>query len=130
MTRLDPLADALSLIQSKEFVGSNEAIIAPASKQIASTLRVMQQEGYIGEFEFIDDGGPGKFKVQLLGRINKCKVIKPRYSVGFKDLEEWEKRYLPAKEFGILVMTTNLGFITHKEAAQQKIGGKLVAVIY
>ncbi|MHA2407335.1 MAG: 30S ribosomal protein S8 [Candidatus Ranarchaeia archaeon] len=130
MTRLDPLADALSKIQATENVGKNETIVAPASKQIAATLRVMQREGYIGEFEFIDDGGPGKFRIQLLGRINKCKVIKPRYAVGIQDLERWEKRFLPAKDFGILVLTTNKGFISHKDAAKERIGGKLVAVIY
>ncbi len=130
MTRLDPLADALSRIQATENVGRNETTIAPASKQIAATLRVMQREGYIGEFEFIDDGGPGKFRVQLLGRINTCKVIKPRYAVGFRDLEMWEKRFLPAKDFGILVLTTNKGYISHKDAVKERIGGKLVAVIY
>jgi len=130
MTRLDPLADALSKIQATEKVGKNEVIITPASKQIAATLRVMQREGYLGEFEFIDDGGPGKFRVQLLGRINTCKVIKPRYSVSFQDLEKWEKRFLPAKEFGLLVLTTNRGFISHKDAVKDRVGGKLVAVIY
>ena len=57
-----------------------ECLISPASKLIGSVLRVLQIDGYIGKFEFIDDGRFGKFDVQLLGRINKCGIIKPRSS--------------------------------------------------
>ncbi|MHA1713717.1 MAG: 30S ribosomal protein S8, partial [Candidatus Ranarchaeia archaeon] len=106
MTLLDPLADSLSKIEANESAGKRQVIVQPASKQIAATLRVMQKTGYIGEFEFIDDGGAGKFNVQLLGRINKCRVIKPRFNVGYQDFERWEKQFLPAKGFGILVITT------------------------
>lgn len=130
MTLLDPLADSLSKIEANEVVGNRQVIVQPASKQIAATLRVMQKAGYIGEFEFIDDGGAGKFNVQLLGRINKCRVIKPRFNVGIKNFERWEKQFLPAKGFGIIVLTTTQGFMSHEEAKKNKIGGRLVAYVY
>ncbi|MHA1840266.1 MAG: 30S ribosomal protein S8 [Candidatus Ranarchaeia archaeon] len=130
MTLLDPLADSLSKIEANESAGKRQVIVQPASKQIAATLRVMQKTGYIGEFEFIDDGGAGKFNVQLLGRINKCRVIKPRFNVGYQDFERWEKQFLPAKGFGILVITTSRGFMAHEEAKQARIGGRLVAYVY
>ena len=81
MTLNDPLADALSTIQNNEERRKHECIIQPASKLIGQVLRILQQKGYVGSFEYIDDGRAGKFNVQLLGRINKCGVIKPRYSV-------------------------------------------------
>ncbi|MCK5342230.1 MAG: 30S ribosomal protein S8 [Candidatus Heimdallarchaeota archaeon] len=130
MTLLDPLADSLSKIEANEVVGKREVTVNPASKQIAATLRVMQKAGYVGEFEFIDDGGAGKFNVQLLGRSNKCRVVKPRFSVGTKDFERWEKQFLPAKGFGIIIITTTQGFMSHEEAKQNHIGGKLVAYVY
>ena len=130
MTRLDPLADALSKIQATENVGKNETIVAPASKQIAATLRVMQREGYIGEFEFIDDGRAGKFRVQLLGRVNKCGAIKPRIPVNSKEIENWEKQFLPSRDIGVLVFSTSQGVLSHKEVREKKIGGRLLAFVY
>ncbi|MCD6369593.1 MAG: 30S ribosomal protein S8 [Thermoproteales archaeon] len=130
MVLMDTLANALATIMNNEMRGHKECIIYPASKLIASVLRVMQKEGYIGEFEYIDDGRGGKLRVQLLGRINKCGVIKPRYSVKKDGFDEWERRYLPSREIGILVVSTPEGVLSHKEAKAKGIGGVLLAYIY
>ncbi len=90
----------------------------------------MQSKGYIGEIEFIDDGRTGKFRVQLFGRINDCRAIKPRHAVKVKEMEKWEKRYLPAKDVGILILTTPQGIMTHEEAKKRHIGGRLLAYVY
>ncbi len=127
---IDPLADALSNIKNNERAGNLECIIKPASKLIGRVLKVMQEEGYIGEFEFIDDGKSGKFRVKLLGRINDCGVIRPRFAVKKEEFEKFEKRFLPAQDFGILILTTNQGVMTHKDAKERKIGGRLLAYVY
>jgi len=90
----------------------------------------MQKNGYIGEFEFIDDGRSGKFRVQLLGRINSCAVIKPRYSVKSGRIEEWEKRYLPSREIGLLIMSSPLEVLSQRDAKERKVGGRLLAYVY
>ncbi|RLF91611.1 30S ribosomal protein S8 [Thermococci archaeon] len=130
MSLVDPLADALSNILNHERVGHGECVIKPASKLIGNVLRVLQEEGYIGEFELIDDGKAGIFRVKLLGRINKCGVIRPRYSVKVEEMEKWEKRFLPARNIGVLVLTTSHGVISHKKAKEMGIGGKLLAYAY
>ncbi|RLF16816.1 MAG: 30S ribosomal protein S8 [Thermoprotei archaeon] len=133
MVVIDPLANALSTIMNNEMRGHKEAIITPASKLIAMVLRVMQRYGYIGEFEHIDDGRWGKIKVQLLGRINRCGVIKPRFSVKYKELREmphWLRKYLPSRDIGILILTTSQGVMSHREALERKIGGVLLAYVY
>ena len=130
MTLTDPLADALSTIQNNEERRKRECIIKPASKLIGHVLRVMQEKGYVGTFEFIDDGRAGKLIVQLLGRINKCGVIKPRFSVKASKLEDWEKRFLPGKDFGMLVLTTPKCNLSQNEAKKLNTGGKLLAYIY
>ena len=79
----DPLADALSLIKNAEKAGKMECTIKPASKLIGRVLKVMQDSLYIGKFEFLEDGKAGLFKVELIGNINNCGVIKPRYSVKY-----------------------------------------------
>lgn len=130
MPLLDPLADALSNIMNHELAGKKTVIIKPASKLIGEVLKIMLQEGYIGEFEYIDDGRAGKFRVQLLGRINKCGVIKPRSPVKKKDFEKWEKKYLPAHDIGILIVSTPQGVMTHREAIRRGVGGRLLAYVY
>ncbi|WP_455276114.1 30S ribosomal protein S8 [[Eubacterium] cellulosolvens] len=130
MTLTDPLANALSNIYNNEERRKNECIISPASKLIGQVLRVMQKNGYIGEFEFIDDGKSGKFRVQLLGRINKCGAIKPRFPVKMDTIEVWERKFLPAREVGVIVMTTPKGVISHKEAINLKTGGRFLAYMF
>jgi len=130
LTLTDPLANALSNIYNNEERRKNECIISPASKLIGQVLRVMQKNGYIGEFEFIDDGKSGKFRVQLLGRINKCGAIKPRFPVKMDSIEAWERKFLPAREVGVIVMTTPKGVISHKEAINLKTGGRFLAFMF
>ncbi len=130
MTLLDPLADAMSSIYNSEIVGKPEVIVAPASSLIEKVLRVMQTQGYIGEFEHIDDGRAGRFRIQLMGRTNKCGVIKPRYPVKRDGFERFEKRFLPAYNFGVLIVTTPKGVMTHQDAKKLGIGGRLLAFVY
>ena len=127
---MDTLSSGLTTIMNTEMRNKRDCVISPASKLLGRVLRVLQLNGYIGEFEFIEDGRAGKFKVQLLGRVNKCGAIKPRYSVGADGFENWEKTYLPAREMGLLVVSTPFGVISHKEARQKNVGGRLLAFVY
>ncbi|MCR6623523.1 MAG: 30S ribosomal protein S8 [Candidatus Verstraetearchaeota archaeon] len=130
MTMVDPLSDALSNIWNNEIRNKNECIITPSSKLTINVLKVMQKKGYLGEIELIDDGRFGKIKVQLLGRINKCGAIRPRYSVGYRELPQWEKQFLPSRDVGILIVSTSKGVMTSKEAMENKVGGVLIAYVY
>ncbi|MBA5942233.1 MAG: 30S ribosomal protein S8 [Methanophagales archaeon] len=130
MSLNDPLADALSHIKNTERVGKMECTIKPASKLIGNVLSVMKESGYIDEFEFADDGKAGLFKVRLCGKINDCNAIKPRFHVRVKEYEKWEKRLLPARDFGSLIVTTSNGVISHKKAIEDGIGGQLLAFVY
>ena len=127
---MDTLANGLTTVVNNEMRNKHECIISPASRLLGRVLRIMQLNGYIGEFEFIDDGCSGKFKVQLLGRINKCGAIRPRFSVKTAKFEEWERRFLPSREVGLLVVSTPKGVLSHKDATEKHIGGKLLAFIY
>jgi small subunit ribosomal protein S8 len=127
---MDPLANALTNMRNNELQGNNRCTIRPASKMIGHVLRTMQKEGYIGEFEYVDDGKAGQFMVELEGNINKCGVIKPRHAVKKDEFEKFEKRYLPSKNFGIMIMTTSQGIMTHNEAKENGIGGRLLVYVY
>lgn len=130
MSTTDPLSNALSTIVNNELRNKRECIITPASKQIGQVLRTLQKNGYVGEFEFVDDGRFGKFKVQLLGRVNKCGSVRPRFHTKVNELEKFEKRYLPSKDFGIMIISTPRGVLSHKEAKEKSLGGQLLAYVY
>ena len=126
----DPLANALSLMKNAETKGKGMCTIQPSSKLIGGVLELLKQKGYIGEFKQIDDGKAGQYEVKLIGNINNCGVIKPRYPIKRDELEKWESRYLPAQNFGLLILTTTQGALSQNEAKKEGIGGKLLAYVY
>ena len=126
----DPLANALSKIVNAERLGKNSCLIKPVSKVVKEVFRIMQENKFIGEFKEIDDGKGGLIKIELLGKINKCGVIKPHYSAKKDEYEKFENRYLPAKGFGILIVTTPAGIMIQDDAAKKNTGGRLLAYCY
>jgi small subunit ribosomal protein S8 len=126
----DLINDAVANIKNHSRIGKEEVTVAPTSKLLIDVLKIFQKGGYIGEFEVLEDKKGGQVKVKLVKRINDCGIIKPRFPVGFDEYAKWEKRYLPARDFGILVVTTPKGVMSHKEAKEQKTGGRLIAYVY
>ncbi len=126
----DTLANVMSLILNNESIGRSECLIKPVSKIIRQALGVMKEKGYVGSFEETEDSRGNYIKLRLKGSINKCGVIKPKYSVKNNEFEKFEKRYLPAKDVGILLVSTPSGIMTHYDAKSKKTGGRLLAYCY
>lgn len=127
---MDTLAIALNALKTCEERGDAKARIKPASKQIKQVLLILQKEKYVGDFEFEDDGKSGAFSVSLLGKINDLGVIKPRFSVKTGEWEKFEERYLPARDVGFIVASTSSGIMTHEQAKQKGLGGRLLCYVY
>ena len=130
MSLNDPLSNVLSQINNCEKIGRNECVVKPISKTILNILKIMKDEKYIGDYKAEDDKKGGSIKINLLGKINKCNVIKPRLAFKKEDMDKFEKRFLPAKDFGIIIVSTNKGLLTHYKAKEIKTGGRLIAYIY
>ena len=128
--QFDPINDALVKIFNAEQGGRYQVEVQPASKLLGSILEIMQKSGYIGKFDINENGRGGSYSVELRGTINRCGVVKPRYSVKRQDFEMWESRFLPAQDFGLLILTTNQGVMNHYEAKDSRIGGRLLAYVY
>ena len=129
MTLNDPLADSLSKINNA-VKALNKVVVLKKSKILLSVLEVLKTNGYVGSYEVEEDGKQGLIKVNLLGTINKCSVVKPRYSVKIDEIEVFEKKYLPAKGFGIIILSTNKGLMTQNTAKENNVGGTILGYCY
>ncbi len=130
MAMNDTLAAALSNILNAEKVGKATCVVKPVSKITKAVFEIMKEKHYIGEYTIIEDGKGGYIDVTLNGGVNKCGAIKPRFAATVKEYDKFEKRFLPSKNFGFIVVSTSKGIMTQDQAKEQNLGGRLLAFVY
>jgi len=126
----NPLANVLSAINNNERVSHKEVVLRNNSKVIRRVLDILKEQGYVRSYEVVEDGRGGTLKVLLAGTINKVGVIAPNFPISKDDFQKYEQRYLPARDFGIIVISTSKGMMTHMQAKELGIGGRLIAYCY
>lgn len=129
MSLNNPLANVLAHVMNCEKIGRRECLVSPVSKVIMKVLQIMNQKGYLGEAVIVEKARGGSIKIPLLGNINKCGVT-PKFNIQIEEYTKFEKRYLPARDFGVLIVSTDKGIMTHNEAKEKHLGGRLVAYCY
>ena len=121
----DLIADALNEIMNTKRARRDFVIVDRHSKLLIKILELAQREGYIENFEVKEK------KVEIkIGKLNECRAIKPRFNVTTDKIEKYMKRYLPARDMGVILISTNKGLMTHIEAYEKNIGGSLIAYFY
>ena len=128
--RHDLLSDALSTVTNAINSGKNECVVKPTSKLIIQVFDLFKREGFVQDYILEQNKKGGQLIVKLNGTINRCSVIKPRFSTKKNEVEKFEKRYLPSKDFGFLIIATPQGLLTHIEVKEKEMGGKLIAYVY
>lgn len=126
--RHDLLPDVFTIIRNAESAGRSECTV-PASELVKNVLKTMKSCGYIKSFNIME-GTERKFKIQLKGKINGCKALRPRFPSKVSEFEKFEKRFLPSKDIGIIIVSTSQGIMTHKQAKEIGMGGRLLAFVY
>ena len=96
---------------------------------MVAVLEVMKKNGYIKSYKVHKDSRGGYVEL-VLAKLNFCKAIKPRFNVKKDSYEKYIKRFLPARGLGIIIVSTNKGLLTHAEAMEKNLGGKLIAYCY
>lgn len=127
MTR-DWLASMLNDLINCKKAGKRQTIAMPVSKLMLGVLKIMKEYGHIEDFKLEED----KFKkvIITIGKLNNCKAVKPRFFVNSKNIDIYVRRFLPARDIGILIISTNKGLMSHRDAIDKKIGGSLIAFCY
>lgn len=126
---MDLLADAINNIKVHESIG-RDACVIPSTKLIRSVIEVMKNAGYVSGYEEVKEEKRMKLRVKLAKKINDVGIIKPRFAVSIDEFQKYENRYIPSKDFGVLIVSTSSGIMTNREARERKIGGRLLAYVY
>ena len=131
MVMTDPIADMLTRIRNAN-VAKHESVEMPASRLKIEILKVLKDEGYITEYEKIEDGKQGIIKVTLK-YINKKSVIKGLKRISKPGLRVYAKSTeLPRvlNGLGCAIVSTSNGVMTDRDARKQKLGGEVVAFVW
>jgi len=95
------------------------------SKLLISILAIAKLKGYIKSYAQEKE----RFTIEI-AKLNACNAIKPRFVVSSEDYDKYAKRYLPAKNLGVLIVSTSQGIMTHQTAQEKNLGGSLLAYFY
>lgn len=120
----DIVADGLNQIMNTKKAKKKELILKKHSKILKEILDLAKKEDYL------DYSVEAKGLKVIIKNVNEIKAIKPRYTVQVKKINFYVRRFLPAKNFGFVVVSTSRGIMKHYDAESKNIGGCLLAYMY
>jgi small subunit ribosomal protein S8 len=122
----DIVSDGLNQIMNAKRIEKRELTIKRYSKVLLNIFEMMRANGHI-DFEVNEE--EKTVSVNVI-KLNECRAIKPRYYIGVDGIDKYLRRFLPSRNFGNLVISTNQGLLNQKDALKNKIGGTLIAYFY
>lgn len=124
---MEIITKTLNEIMNAKRAGKTELTVKPISKLLIKVLDIMKERGYI-DYKVNKDGfGSVIIKIK---KLNECRSITPRFYTKVEEYDKYVRRFLPAREFGMIIVSTDKGVITHYEALEQKTGGSLLAYCF
>ncbi|HBK68804.1 MAG TPA: 30S ribosomal protein S8, partial [Firmicutes bacterium] len=127
----DPIADMLTRIRNANIVRSKNVEI-PASNIKKELARLLKEEGYIQDFEFIDDNKQGILRLRLKfnGQERIITGLKRISKPGLRVYAEKDQIPKVLGGLGIAILSTSKGIMTDKIARQMGIGGEVLCYIW
>ncbi|CCO07812.1 30S ribosomal protein S8 [Desulforamulus hydrothermalis] len=132
MVMTDPIADFLTRIRNANTV-YHDKVEAPASNVKKAIAEILKQEGYIKDYETIDDGKQGVIRIYLKYGSNKQRVISGLKRISKPGLRVYAKKDQIPKVLGglgIAIVSTSKGIMTDKQARQAGLGGEVVCYVW
>ena len=128
----DPIADMLTRIRNAS-AAKHTTVDVPASNMKKAIAQILLDEGYIKNFQIINDGGQGLIKITLKYTQNKEQVIKGLRRVSKPGLRVYvgvEELPSVLKGLGIAIVSTSKGVMTDKKARVENVGGEVLAFVW
>ena len=128
----DPIADMLTRIRNANNA-KHDTVDVPASNMKKAIAQILLEEGYIKNFQLIDDGTQGVIRVTLKYGAGKEKVISGLRRVSKPGLRVYAGAdELPKvlRGLGIAIVSTSKGVMTDKKAREAHVGGEVLAFIW
>ena len=128
----DPIADMLTRIRNAS-AARHATVDVPASNMKKAIAQILLDEGYIKNFQIVNDGGQGIIKVTLKYTNNKEQVIKGLRRVskpGLRVYANAEELPKVLKGLGIAIVSTSKGVMTDKKARVENVGGEVLAFVW
>lgn len=132
MVLTDPIADYLTRIRNANMV-RHESLNVPASKIKIAMSEILKSEGFIRDYEVIDDDKQGEIRIFLKYGKNNERVISGLKRISKPGLRTYVKADAVPKVLnglGIAIISTSDGVITDKEARAKNVGGEVLAYIW
>jgi small subunit ribosomal protein S8 len=123
----DVVADALNIIRNAQKARNETVKINRISNLLIEILKIMKQQKAIKKYK-ID--AKEKSITLTIGELAECKAVKPRFTCDKTQIEKYRRRYLPSRNLGTMIISTNKGLMTHEEAQNENIGGCVIAYFY
>ena len=121
----DPVADMLTRIRNANNA-KHDTVDVPASNMKKSIAQILLDEGYIKNFQVVEDGTQGVIHISLKYNAGKEKVITGLRRVSKPGL----RVYVGADELGIAIISTSKGVMTDKKARELHVGGEVLAFVW
>ena len=132
MTMTDPIADMLTRIRNANTVG-HETVEIPASKMKKAIAEILKEEGYITDFDVIEDDKQGMIKVTMKYGSNKERVISGIKKISKPGLKVYAKANEVPKVLGglgIAIISTSKGIVSDKEARKLGVVGEVICYVW
>ncbi len=129
----DPIADMLTRIRNANNA-KHDAVDIPASNMKKSIAQILLDEGYIKNFQIINDGTQGVIRISLkYNNPGKEKVITGLRRVSKPGLRVYagaEELPRVLRGLGIAIVSTSKGIMTDKRAREAHVGGEVLAFVW
>jgi len=132
MTMTDPVADMLTRIRNAN-VAHHESVDVPCSKMKKSIAEILLAEGYIKNFEVIENGPQATIHIEMKYGAGKEKVISGIKKISKPGLKVYAKKDEVPKVLGglgVAIISTSNGIISDKEARKLGVGGEVICYVW
>ena len=128
----DVIADMLTRIRNANDA-KHETVDIPASNFKKSIAEILLEEGYIKNYQIVEDGKQGIIRITLKYTAGKQKVIRGLKRVskpGLRIYTNCEDMPKVMNGLGIAIVSTSKGVMTDKKARQANVGGEILAFVW